>query len=104
MSEKAEESKQVQKAREKLKRQIHEEHMLVTEEALRKGSEEIKNWISRHAKDRVKLKGKDITLFDENKHPAKLHSRYVKHLLQDLAQPIPPKVERNLSGRITKNL
>lgn len=102
MNDKAAESKQVQKAREKLKHQLQEEQKLVTEEALRKGSEEIKSWITRHQKERIKLRGKDVSLFDENKHPAKLHSRYIKHLIEDLAKPVPPNAERNLSGRVTK--
>jgi hypothetical protein len=99
---KAKESKQVEKARRKLKMQIQEEHQLVTETALQGVSEEIKNWISRHAQERVRLKQKDISLFDENQHPAKVHSRYIKHLLHELALPIPPRDENNLEGRVTK--
>lgn len=102
MVAKAKESKQVEKARRKLKMQIQEEHQLVTETALREVSQDIKNWISRHAQDRIKLKQKEISLFDENQHPAKVHSRYVKHLLHDLALPVPPREENNLEGRITK--
>lgn len=99
---KAKESKQVEKARRKLKMQIEEEHKLITEAALREVSKDIKNWISRHAQERIVLKQKEISLFDENQHSAKVHSRYVKHLLQDLARPVPPKDENNLEGRITK--
>lgn len=101
MMTKAKESKQIEKARKKLKLQIQEEHKLATDAALQKVSQDIKNWISRHSQERVALKQKDISLFDENRHPAKIHSRYVKHLLQELAQPIPPKTENSLDGRIT---
>lgn len=100
----AKESKQVQKARKKLKLQLQEEHKLVTESALKKVSDDIKTWISRHAQDRIQLKKKDISLFDENQHPAKLHSRFVKHLLKDLSNPTPSLPENNpLEGRITKD-
>lgn len=96
---KAKESKQVEKARKKLKLQIQEEHQFVTENALRKVSQDIKNWISRHSKERVKLR-QTFSLFDENQHSEKTHSRYVKHLLQTLAQP--QIRESNLNGRISK--
>jgi len=102
MGTKAIESKQVQKARQKLKFQMEKERIRVTDEALKRGSEEIKNWITRHSQERIKLKEKDISFFDENRHPAKVHSRYVKHLLEEVSKPVPPKVERNLSGRVTK--
>lgn len=100
MATKAKESKKVEKARNKLRLQIQDEYKCVTEAALHKVSQDIKDWISRHAQDRLQLKQKEITLFDENQHPAKVHSRYVKHLLHDLARPIPPKTENNLEGRI----
>lgn len=103
MATKAKESKQVEKARKKLKLQIQEEHKFVTENALRRVSQDIKNWISRHSHERVKLK-KNISLFDENQHSEKTHSRYVKHLLENLSTPLisenPP--ESNLNGRISK--
>jgi hypothetical protein len=102
MTEKAKESKQVQKARKKLKLQILEEHKLLTENALKKVSNDIKQWISRHASERVQLKEKDISLFDENKHSAKVHSRFVKHLLTDLAEGREPVESNKLEGRITK--
>jgi lysyl-tRNA synthetase class I len=101
MAAKAKESKQVEKARNKLKLQIQEEHQMVTENKLREVSQDIKNWISRHAPERVKLKQKDISLFDANQHPEKVHSRYIKNLLHDLAKPIPPKSENTLEGRVS---
>lgn len=97
---KAKESRQVQKARRKLQHQIQEEHKLVTANALNKVSEEIKTWIYRHAKDRVKLKDKDIRMFDENQHSEKTHSRYVQHLLDQLSHSPSTSVENNLSGRV----
>lgn len=103
MAIKAKESRQVEKARRKLKLQIQEEHQLVTEAALHKVSQDIKNWISRHAEERIKLKQKDISLFDENQHSAKIHSRYVKHLLQELVKPLSHPTESNLEGRVTKS-
>lgn len=101
MVSKAKESKQVEKARKKLKLQIQTEHELLTATALQKVSQDIKTWISRHAQDRIKLKQKDISLFDENQHSEKIHSRYVKHLLEELARPASPVSENDLSGRVT---
>lgn len=99
---KAKESRQVQKARLKLRNQLLEEHKLFTENALRKVSEDIKNWISRHAKDRIKLKEKEISLFDENKHSAKTHSRYVQNLLEELSHSSSTlHAENTLLGRVT---
>lgn len=97
----AQDSVHVEKAREKLKQKIEQEHQLITDAALHRVSGDIKNWISRHSRERIKMK-RDVSLFDGNKHPAKVHSRYVKDLLQQLAEPIPPKNENNLEGRISE--
>ena len=102
MTSNAKESKQVEKARKKLKLRIQKEHELATEAALQKVSTDIKNWISRHSQERIKLRQKGINLFDENRHPAKVHSHYVKHRLQELAKSIPPKTENSLDGRVTE--
>lgn len=101
MSTSAKESRQVQKARKKLRNQILEEHKLLTENALKKMSEDIRIWISRHAKDRIKLKEKEFSLFDENQHPAKAHSLYVQHLLEQLANHKNEPIENSLEGRVS---
>lgn len=103
MVAKAKESKQVEKARKKLKMQLQEENKLVTEAALKRVSHDIKIWISRHAQDRVQLKQKEISLFDENQHSEKIHSKFVKHLLKELASPPMQKPENNLEGRVSES-
>lgn len=47
----------------------------VTEEALEKKSIEIQRWIERHAPHRIALKGKSISLFDENQNTAMMSHR-----------------------------
>lgn len=99
MASKARESKQVEKVRNKLKEQMSIADKQVTQEALLKARHEIEAWINRHSSERLNLKDKSFRLFDENKHPAKAKSSYVKHLLQFLkAHEGEPK--KSLMGRI----
>jgi len=71
----AKESLKTQKAREKLKKQLEDVERKITQEALKEKSEEIHNWIARHAHSRITLKNKNISLFDENENTAKLSGR-----------------------------
>ena len=71
----AEESAKTKKAREKLQKRLESLHNKVTVQDLEKKSIEIHAWISRHASNRVVLKSKAISLFDENQNTAKLSAR-----------------------------
>jgi hypothetical protein len=71
----AEESTKTRKAREKLKRQLDAFEKKVTPQALEKKAIEIQRWIARHASNRVALKSKSISLFDENQNAAGLSQR-----------------------------
>lgn len=71
----AEESQKTRKAREKLKRQLDALEKKVTPQALEKKAIEIQRWIARHAANRVILKTKSISLFDENQNAAELSQR-----------------------------
>ena len=71
----AEESAKTRKAREKLKRQLDALEKKVTPQALEKKAIEIQRWIARHASNRVALKTKSISLFDENQNAAELSQR-----------------------------
>jgi hypothetical protein len=71
----AEESPKTKKAREKLKRQLANLETKVTSQALEKKTIEIHRWIARHAGQRVILKNKNISLFDENQNAAGLSER-----------------------------
>ena len=82
--EKAKDSKQVERARKKLRKQIKEEHKLINSQALKNVGNDIKKWLSTNSKERLKLKDKRIELFDENKHSEKVRSRFVKDLLNKL--------------------
>lgn len=71
----AEESPKTRKAREKLRRQLDALEKKVTPQALEKKAIEIQRWIARHASNRVALKTKSISLFDENQNAAGLSQR-----------------------------
>lgn len=71
----AEESLKTRKAREKLKRQLEVLEKKVTPQALERKAIEIQRWIARHASNRVALKNKSISLFDENQNTAGLSQR-----------------------------
>jgi hypothetical protein len=71
----AEESQKTKKAREKLKRQLADLEKKITPQALEKKTIEIQRWIARHAQQRIILKNKNISLFDENQNAAKLSGR-----------------------------
>jgi hypothetical protein len=81
----AEESAKTRKAREKLKKQIDLFEKKITPQALEKKSIEIHRWIARHAHDRVVLKEKEISLFDENQNAAKLSDR-LSSIVQQLRE------------------
>lgn len=77
---KAKDSKQVQRAREKIAKKIAKDEAKIDQRALEEMKQAIKHRIDRFAKDRVPLKDKSITLFDEKTHIAKIRSRFIKNL------------------------
>ena len=79
----ATESDKTKKARDKLKKYLESVDGKMTDEALTKKSEEIHRWIGRHAKNRVVLKSKGISLFDENQNPAE-KSGQIEELIDEL--------------------
>ena len=81
----AEESEKTKKARQKLQKFLEGVDGKMTDEALGKKNEEIHRWIGRHAKNRVVLKAKSISLFDENQNPAG-HSEQINDLLSELEE------------------
>ena len=78
----AQESDKTKKAREKLKKRLLELERKVTIQALERKNMEIHRWIARHAPQRVVLRTKNISLFDENKNTAEISSRISKVALQ----------------------
>lgn len=71
----AEESAKTRKVREKLKKQLESFDQKITAPALKKKLTEIYRWIERHASQRVVLKEKSISLFDENRNAAEFSQR-----------------------------
>lgn len=74
----AEESHKTRKAREKLRQKLLEIDAKITPEALQEKTMEMHRWIARHASNRITLKEKSISLFDENQNAAKLSQRIAK--------------------------
>ena len=74
----AEESLKTKKAREKLLKRMQELDDKITKEALDRKSIEIHRWISRHADQRVTLRDKTISLFDENQNAAQISQKIIK--------------------------
>lgn len=81
----AEESSKTKKVREKLKKHLQKIDAQVTEQELGKKVIEIHRWISRHAFQRISLKDKAFSLFDENQNTAKV-SLKISKLIQELNQ------------------
>lgn len=96
----APESDQVLKARKKLEEQIRHEKDLMTPEALRAIQDRIYRWIERHSKERINIRERNIDLFglfDGNQNPAKISSRFVQKLRDEIASE---KTYDSLKGRI----
>lgn len=99
---KAKESRQIQKARKKIKKQLAEAEKRINPEALKSMSRLIQRQIARHSSERINLKKRQITLFDENQHSAKTESRFVSSLLRHIKEEqVPPPSQSQLEGRIT---
>ncbi len=78
----AEESDKTKKAREKLRKRLLELERKITVQALERKNMEIHRWIARHAPQRVVLRTKNISLFDENKNTAEVSARISKVAMQ----------------------
>lgn len=83
----APESIKTKRAREKLRKQWEEQDLLITESALADTIDKIHKWIAANAVNRVRLKEKDIRLFDQNQNAAVLSQKvqqFAKRLYEDL--------------------
>ncbi|MCB1106648.1 MAG: hypothetical protein KDK76_00960 [Chlamydiia bacterium] len=83
----AEESEKTKKTREKLRQKLEEMDQGITPQALKRKSSEIHRWIARHASERIALRSKSISLFDENQNAADL-SRKVSSVVESLREGI----------------
>ena len=84
MAQKAKESRQVKRAREKLKKNLEIEHKKFTSEALQDMAKKIRTLIGRHHPEPNFLRKRKFTIFDENVHSARTKSRAVLKLQQML--------------------
>lgn len=91
----APESAKTRKAREKLKKHWSDLEKQITPEALQEKTDEIHRWIARHAHQRIHLKNKNISLFDENQNAAKISLR-----VKMIAQKLSDEVQQMIGGAI----
>ena len=83
MGEKAKESHEIEKLRQKLAQRLNKQSLQSSPEALESMRQAIKSQLS-HKSSRVVLKKRSIKLFDRNKHPEKIHSKFIKKLMIEL--------------------
>lgn len=102
MAVKAKESPQVQKARRKIKRQLKAAERKMNPETLKAMSQLIKQQLARHQSERINLRKREFTIFDENQHPAKTESKFIMKLLHDLEHGEGQLEDNHLEGRITR--
>ncbi len=74
----ANESYKTKKAREKLLERFKVMDAQITKDALDRKSIEIHRWISKYADQRIQLKDKAISLFDENQNAAEVSQKISK--------------------------
>lgn len=103
----AQESVQVKKAREKLRKQLEEEGKRVTPEALKEMQDKIYRWIERHSRERINLREKNIalySLFDNDAHSAKTMSKFVQKLRDQISVEVQGSKAKpaSLRGRIKR--
>lgn len=101
MTTKAKESAQVRRARQKIQKQIQEADKRINDQELTLMRTVIERQLARHQTERIDLKTKNVTPFDENQHSAKTESRFVSRLLAQLKQgEISATPSKQLEGRI----
>jgi len=93
----AQESRQVEKVRKKLRKLLDEEHKQFTPEKLQETSNLIRMWLGRHSEERINIKGK-VGTFDENRHSKGVQSKFVRELLNNIESEY---VIESLRGKIT---
>ncbi len=74
----AKESDKVIKARRKIELEFSKLEKRITDIALDKTKTSINHWISKYSNERVILRNKNITLFDENQNAAKISKFIIK--------------------------
>jgi len=98
--DKAKDSAHIRKVREKLERHMAKADKLVNDEALNTMKRLIERQLERTKSQRIDLKSKLVTLFDENQNPAKSESKYVANLMRHLKEPQAEKQPKQLEGRV----
>ena len=100
MATKAKESPHILKVRRKLQQHLAATDSLVNADAIYAMRNAIELQLSRQKAERIDLKSKLFTLFDENQHPAQTESKFVARLLKQLKHPAQKKTSKYLEGRV----
>ena len=97
----AEESYKTKKTLEKLRKQLEDHQKKITPQALQEKTIEIQQWIARRASQRIVLRDKSISLFDENQNAAKL-SQKVAMIAEQIQTDIQKDATANESWKTRK--
>lgn len=100
MATKAKESPHILKVRKKLQQHLAATDSLINADALKAMRKVIEHQLERQKAERINLKTKLFTLFDENQHPAQTESKFVARLMHHLKHPEPKKSNKHLEGRV----
>jgi hypothetical protein len=100
MVAKAKESSQVNKARKKLQQQLAKADKRINKDALKKMRSLIEEQLARHKDERIPLHKRQIVLFDENQHSAKIESKFITRLIHQLKHPKTSVKDKDLEGRV----
>lgn len=100
ITSKAKDSDEVMKARQKLEKKMAKENKKINPQAIEETVKSMQQWLNRHQSERIQLKDKSIAPFDANMHPAKIKSKFVNQLLNQLKEE--GTQSKPLEGRITQ--
>lgn len=87
--QKEKESPQIKRYRRKIKEQLEHEHEIMNESALKKAKQSIIQRLNSNNAERISLQDKTVTLFDENRHPEPIHSKFVNDLFARIRSGAP---------------
>jgi hypothetical protein len=84
MTQQAEESNAIKKARKKLEKILSKQDQMITKNALNEIKKTMHHWIERHRPERTNISAVVTKDFDENKHFAKTKSAFIINLIKKL--------------------
>jgi hypothetical protein len=92
-------SDRVKRLEQKLRKKMENEAKSLTPDSLKREIESIGKRITSRSKERIKLKNKDVKLFDGNHHVEPVHSHYVHKLRNEIAASMGLATEQGMDTR-----